>query len=117
LPHLLARDLRRHETVSLILEQLEQREEHLAIVDLQGNAGHARTAPVPGWVMEEVRVWSNASGIDRGNIFRREAKVGRLLSEGMTEKAIWHIVKIARLFVDIRQNCLRPKRNWALQLG
>jgi integrase len=90
---LLACGLRRHEAVALRLEHLEQREEHWAIVDLKGKGGHVRTVPVPGWVMEELRVWLNASGIDRGKIFRRVTKTGRMLGEGMTEKAVWHIVK------------------------
>ncbi len=59
---LLACGLRRHEAVSLRLEHLEQREEHWAIVDLKGKAGHVRTVPVPGWVMEELRIWLNAAG-------------------------------------------------------
>jgi hypothetical protein len=33
---------------------LEQREEHWAIVDLKGKAGHVPTVPVPGWVIEDV---------------------------------------------------------------
>jgi site-specific recombinase XerD len=90
---LLACGLRRHEAVALRLQHLEQREEHWAIVDLKGKGGHVRTVPVPGWVMEELRVWLNASGIDRGKIFRRVTKMGRVLGEGMTEKAVWHIVK------------------------
>jgi site-specific recombinase XerD len=44
---LLACGLRRHEAVSLRLEHLEQREEHWAIVDLKGKAGHVRTFPFP----------------------------------------------------------------------
>ena len=67
---LLACGLRRHEAVGLRIEHLEQREEHWAIVDLKGKAGHVRTVPVPDWVMEELRVWLNAAGIDRGKIFR-----------------------------------------------
>jgi site-specific recombinase XerD len=90
---LLACGLRRHEAVGLRLEHLEQREEHWAIVDLKGKAGHVRTIPVPGWVMEELRVWLNAAGIERGKIFRRVTKMGRVLGESMTEKAVWHIVK------------------------
>jgi integrase len=66
----LACGLRRHEAVGLRIEHLEQREEHWAIVDLKGKAGHVRTVPVPDWVMEELRVWLNAAGIDRGKIFR-----------------------------------------------
>jgi site-specific recombinase XerD len=90
---LLACGLRRHEAVGLRMEHLEQREEHWAIVDLKGKAGHVRTIPVPSWVMEELRAWLNAAGIDRGRIFRRVTKMGRILGEGMTEKAVWHIVK------------------------
>ena len=65
----------------------------MAIVDLKGKAGHVRTIPIPGWVMEELRSWLNSAGIDRGKIFRRVTKMGRILGEGMTEKAVWHIVK------------------------
>ena len=91
---LLACGLRRHEAVGLRIEHLEQQEEHWAIVDLKGKAGHVRTVPVPDWVMEELRICGlNASGIDRGKIFRRVTKMGRSLGEGMTEKAVWHIVK------------------------
>jgi len=85
---LLACGLRRHEAVGLRIEHLEQREEHWTVVDLKGKGGHVRTVPVPAWVMEELRVWLNASGIERGRIFRRV-----ILGEGMTEKAVWHIVK------------------------
>ena len=46
---LLACGLRRHEVIGLRIEHLEQREEHWAIVDLKGKAGHVRTVPVPGW--------------------------------------------------------------------
>jgi site-specific recombinase XerD len=112
---LLACGLRRHEAVGLKIEHLEQREEHWAIVDLKGKGGHVRTVPIPGWVMEELRVWLNAAGIDRGKIFRRVTKMGRTLGEGMTEKAVWHIVKdsakrigVAKLAPhDLRRTCAR----------
>jgi site-specific recombinase XerD len=112
---LLACGLRRHEAVGLRIEHLEQREEHWAIVDLKGKAGHVRTVPVPDWVMEELRIWLNASGIDRGKIFRRVTKMGRTLGEGMTEKAVWHIVKDSAKAIgleklaphDLRRTCAR----------
>ena len=70
---------------------------------------------VPGWVMEELRVWLNAAGIDRGKIFRRVTKMGRVLGEGMTEKAVWHIVKDSAKLIgleklaphDLRRTCAR----------
>ena len=112
---LLACGLRRHEAVGLEIEHLEQREEHWAIVDLKGKAGHVRTVPIPAWVMEELGAWLHASGIDRGKIFRRVTKMGRTLGEGMTEKAVWHIVKdsakgigVAKLAPhDLRRTCAR----------
>ena len=112
---LLACGLRRHEAIGLRIEHLEQREEHWAIVDLKGKAGHVRTVPVPGWVMDELRIWLNGSGIDRGKIFRRVTKMGRPLGEGMTEKAVWHIVKDSAKRIgleklaphDLRRTCAR----------
>ena len=90
---LLACGLRRHEAVGLRIEHLEQREEHRAIVDLKSKAGHVGTVPIPGWVMEEIKNWLNFSGIERGKIFRRDSKGGRALGEGISERAVWHIVK------------------------
>jgi len=90
---LLACGLRRHEAVALTMDHLQQREEHWAIVDLMGKGGHVRTVPVPDWVKSELGVWLGAAGIDRGRLFRRVNKVGKAWGEGMTVKAVWHIVK------------------------
>jgi hypothetical protein len=38
--------------VELTFEHLQEREEHWAIVDLIGKAGHVRTIPLPGWVRQ-----------------------------------------------------------------
>jgi len=65
--------------------------------------------------MEELRVWLNAAGIDRGKIFRRVTKMGRIQGEGMTEKAVWHIVKDSAKRIgleklaphDLRRSCAR----------
>src|ERR1039458_4923005 len=47
---LLGCGLRRSELVHLKVEDVQQRENHWAIVDLVGKGGHVRTIPVPGWV-------------------------------------------------------------------
>ena len=47
---LLACGLRRHEAVDLSFSQLQQREQHWAIVDLIGKGGHIRTVLMPDWV-------------------------------------------------------------------
>ena len=51
---LLTCGLRRHEVLALTLDHLQQREEHWALVDLVGKAGHMRTVPVPDWVKSEL---------------------------------------------------------------
>ena len=112
---LLACGLRRHEAVALRLDHLQQREEHWAIVDLVGKGGHVRTVPVPDWVRQELDNWLMAAGIDRGRLFRRVNKVGKIWGEGITEKAVWHIVKqsartvgVAKLAPhDLRRTCAR----------
>src|ERR1700694_5692768 len=91
---LLACGLRRHEAVSLRLDDLQQREEHWAIVDLLGKGGHVRTVPVPDWVRSELDDWLAAAAIDQGRLFRRVNKVGKAWGEGITEKAVWDIVKV-----------------------
>src|SRR5437868_8883041 len=75
---LLAGGLRRHEALALTLDHLQQREEHWAIVDLVGKGGHIRTVPVPDWVGAELDDWLAAAAIDRGRLFRRVNKVGRI---------------------------------------
>jgi hypothetical protein len=92
---LLACGLRRHEAVTLTLDPLQQREEHWAIVDLLGKAGHVRTVPVPDWVKRELDEWLAAAAVDQGMVFRRVNRVGRTWGDGMTEKSVWHIVKKA----------------------
>jgi integrase len=110
---LLACGLRRHEAVALRLDHLQTREEHWAIVDLVGKGGHVRTGPVPDWVRTELDDWLAAAAIDRGKLFRRVNKVGRTWGDGMTVKAVWHIVKesakrirVAKLSPhDLRRTC------------
>jgi integrase len=88
--------------VTLTLDHLQQREEHWAIVDLVGKGGHIRTVPVPNWVRTELEDWLAAAAIDRGRLFRRVNKVGRTWGDGMTEKAVWHIVKESGRRIGVR---------------
>jgi integrase len=112
---LLARGLRRHEAVALRLDQLQQREEHWAIVDLVSKGGHVRTVPVPDRVRTELDDWLATAAIDRGKLFRRVNKVGRTWGDGMTVKAVWNLVKesakrigVAKLAPhDLRRTCAR----------
>jgi site-specific recombinase XerD len=79
---LLACGLRRHEAVGLRIDDLQQREEHWAIVDLVGKAGHVRTVPVPDWVkgqLDELAEGSrNCRGQDLSQGYQDGADMGRL---------------------------------------
>lgn len=112
---LLACGLRRHEAVSLEMRHVQQREDHWAIVDLHGKAGHIRTVPVPDWVKMLLDRWTQAAVIQTGKIFRRVTKAGTVWGTGMTEKVVWHVVReyaaaagIATLAPhDLRRSCAR----------
>ena len=90
---LLACGLRRNEAVELNCSHLQQREEHWAIVDLKGKAGHIRTVPMPDWVKGVLDEWLCAAGVTSGRLFRRVNKTGSIWGEAMTAKAVWHIVR------------------------
>jgi site-specific recombinase XerD len=90
---LLARGLRRHEAVELNFSYIQQREEHWAIVDLKGKAGHIRAIPMPAWVKNVLDQWLQAANITSGKLFRRVHKMGKTLGERRTEKAVWHVVR------------------------
>ena len=61
---LLACGLRRHEAVNLDFRHVQQREDHWAIVDLKGKAGHTRTVPMPDWVKALLDEWLQAANIN-----------------------------------------------------
>ena len=112
---LLACGLRRHEAVNLDLRHIQEREEHWAIVDLKGKAGHIRTIPMPGWVKGLLDGWLQATNLTSGKLFRRVNRNGATWGEGLTEKAVWHVVReyarkagIEKLApLDLRRTCAR----------
>jgi site-specific recombinase XerD len=112
---LLACGLRRHEAVTLEIAHIQQREDHWAIVDLRGKAGHTRTVPVPDWVKQLLDEWLQCAAITSGKVFRRVNRAGRIWGEHMTSKVVWHVVRefakkagIDRLAPhDLRRTCAR----------
>jgi integrase len=97
----------------LTLDHLQQREEHWAIVDLVGKGGHVRTVPVPDRVRTELDDWLTAAAIDRGKLFRRVNKVGRTWGDGMTVKAVWHIVKESARNIGVAKLAPHDLRRYA----
>lgn len=112
---LLGCGLRRSELAHLMIEHLEQREEHWAIVDLIGKGGHVRTVPVPDWVKAAVDVWMTAGNIRNGRILRCVNRTGSVWGRGITEKVVWWVVRqyAARTGLnklaphDLRRTCAR----------
>src|ERR1700746_2743361 len=123
---LLACGLRRHEAVELNFGHIQRREEHWAIVDMKGKAGHTRTIPMPGWVKNVVDQWIQAANITAGKLFRRVHKMGKTWGERLTEKAVWHVVReyAAKAGIDkltpphLPRTCARlcyaAEANWSL---
>ena len=107
------------------LGHIQQREEHWAIVDLKGKAGHTRTIPMPGWVKNVVDQWIQAANITSGKLFRRVHKMGKPWGEKLTEKAVWHVVRQHAVKADIhrlaphdlrrpvRGSAMPPEANWS----
>ena len=90
---LLGCGLRRSELVRLTVEDLQQRNERCAIVDLIGKGRHVRTVPVPAWVKTAIDLWTVAANIKAGRLFRCVNKTGSVWGESITEKVVWCIVR------------------------
>src|SRR5262249_43261520 len=73
---LLGCGLRRRELAELTFDHLQKREDHWAIVDLVGKAGHVRTVPVPEWVKHLIDDWIAAAGVTGGRLFRCVCRTG-----------------------------------------
>ena len=112
---LLSCGLRRRKLADLTVHHLELRENHWAIVDMIAKGGHIRTAPVPDWVKRAVDDWTAGASIIDGKFFRCVARTGKVWGCGITEKAVWHVVKkyAASLGIpklaphDLRRSCAK----------
>jgi site-specific recombinase XerD len=100
---LLGCGLRRAEVAKLQIRDIQQREEHWALVDLMGKGRHIRTVPVPDWVKAAVDEWTQAAGVGDGRVFRCVSRKGSIWGNGITEKVIWHIVKASAKRAGIQQ--------------
>jgi hypothetical protein len=60
---------------------IQRREEHWAIIDLVGKAGHVRTVPVPAWVKAAIDAWTQSACVVNGKLFRAVRKNGMVLGK------------------------------------
>jgi hypothetical protein len=87
--------LRPAEAAALRMEDLQLREEHWVIADLNGKGGHIRTVPVPDCVKAAIDHWAIPACVTSGALFRSINKAGRVWGDGFTPKVIWSIIKQA----------------------
>ena len=101
--------------MGLTRRDFQIREEHWVVADLVGKEEAHSHGSVPGWVKRAVDEWTTAAGINDGPIFRRVNRLGKVWGDGITPKAIWHIVKAAAANAgienlaphDLRRTCAR----------
>jgi len=110
---LLGCGLRRSELASLRTEDIQIRQGHWALVDLVAKAGHVRTVPMPIWVKSAVDRWMTAAKVTEGRIFRAVSRHGSIWGRGISENAVWYVVRdcARRLEIehiaphDLRRTC------------
>jgi integrase len=96
--------LRRAEAAALKIEDLQLREGHWVIADLNGKGGHIRTVPVPAWVKVAIDQWIISASIISGTLFRSINKAARVWGTGFTPKVIWSIGKELRRIAVSRES-------------
>jgi site-specific recombinase XerD len=103
------------ELVGLKRQDFQRREDHWVVADLIGKGKHIRTVPIPAWAKRAVDEWITSAGFSEGTMFRRVNRLDKVWGEGITPKAIWHIVKAAAVHAgienlaphDLRRTCAR----------
>ena len=85
--------LRRSELVSTAVSHLQQREDRWVLAGLEGKGRRRRLIPVPLWVYDRVQTWLQAASISEGQVFRALRKNGCCTGQGLTERAIWSVVR------------------------
>jgi Site-specific recombinase XerD len=68
--------LRRAEAASLKLEDIQLREGHWVIADLNGKGGHIRTVPMPDWVKRSVDEWAALAALHQARCFEPSTRRG-----------------------------------------
>jgi site-specific recombinase XerD len=84
---------RRSELVGLEMSDVQQRQEHWAIVDLIGKGGHIRTVPIPEWAKRALDEWTVAAKVRDGRIFRRVSRTGKVWGKAISQNVVWYVVK------------------------
>jgi site-specific recombinase XerC len=106
---------RRSELVGLELDEVQMRQGHWAVVDLIGKGGHIRTVPIPEWVKAALDQWTGAAEVKEGRIFRAVARTGKVWGSGLSQNAVWYVIRTCCQRVglehiaphDLRRTCAK----------
>lgn len=86
--------LRRAELVRITVSDIQQRAGRWVLPDLLGKGQRVRTVPIPAWVKLLIDQWLALAPADSsGPLFRRVNKGGAVAKSGLTENAVWWIVR------------------------
>jgi len=107
--------LRRAELSGLDTSSLQTREGRWVIPDLAGKGNRLRTVPVPDWVKQRLDDWTEQASLSSGRLFRSVNKAGRVHGDGLTEEAIWQVVRSHATLLgfpsisphDLRRTCAK----------
>jgi site-specific recombinase XerC len=75
--------LRRFEAAALKIEDLQLREGHSVIADLNGKGGHIRTVPMPDWVKMAIDQWTVPDLHPLGNVISIDQQGGPCFGYGL----------------------------------
>jgi len=103
--------LRRYELTGLDVSTIQQREGRWVLADLIGKGGRVRTVAIPAWVKQSIDAWTKAANIESGRLIRQMT----LKDQGLSDDAIWEIVRDAALDIgvpnfgphDLRRTCAK----------
>jgi site-specific recombinase XerD len=107
--------LRRAELVSLVVGEIQMREDRWVIPELVGKGDRVRLVPIPAWVKERLDLWTVAAEITKEKMFRAVGKNGKVSGASLSTTAVWKIVLhyahragIERLTPhDLRRTCAK----------
>ena len=107
--------LRRRELASLVVGDIQMRENRWVIADLRGKGNRVRTVAVPLWVKQAINVWQTAAGLEEGRLFRSVRKGDKKIGASLSDWAVWNVVRAAAEEIgvegfgahDLRRTCAK----------
>jgi integrase len=97
-------------------EHLAMRDGRWVFLDFKGKRNKTRSVAVPLWVKQAIDGWRDTAGIEKGPTFRRVSASGRVGEDGLTERAVWQLVREYAAQVGIGELAPHDLRRTAAKL-